>query len=58
MPLQAGSSSETISSNVAETLESPSFGWGKSKKKRRQMATAAAYNKAKTVSHVAMQKKK
>lgn len=46
MPLASGSSQKTISDNIAETLESPTFGPGKPKKKRRQMAIAASLQKA------------
>jgi hypothetical protein len=46
MPLQPGSSQETITDNIAETLESPSFGPGKPRKKRRDMAIAASLQKA------------
>jgi hypothetical protein len=60
VPLREGGSSETISDNIGEMLESPTFGPGKSKKKRRQMASAAAHRKARstgTVSRAAMRKK-
>jgi hypothetical protein len=46
MPLEPGTSRETISSNIRDTLESPTFGRGKSRKKRREMAAAASYRKA------------
>lgn len=46
MPLKPGSSRETISDNIQETLESPTFGEGKGKKKRREMAAAAALRSA------------
>jgi hypothetical protein len=60
LPLEGGNSQETISSNIKETLESPTFAPEKSKKKRYLMAVAAAMRKAgkkKTVSQAAMQKK-
>ena len=57
MPLKEGSNQETISSNIKETLESGTFARGKSKKKRRKMASAAAYRKArKSLSKTALQK--
>jgi len=46
MPLRPGHSQETISENIAETLESPTFAEGKSRKKKRQMAIAASYSSA------------
>lgn len=46
MPLTPGHSQETISSNIAETLESPTFAAGKPRKKKREMAIAAAYSSA------------
>lgn len=59
MPLKPGDSQETISDNISETLESPTFAKGKTKKKRRQMAVAASMNKSReTVSQAAMRKKK
>jgi len=58
LPLQDGTSQETISDNIKETLESPSFGPGKRRKKRHQMAVAAAMSKSReTVSRAAMKKK-
>ena len=59
MPLKPGTSKETISDNISETLESGTFASGKSKKKRRQMAIAASLNKAgDTLSQAAFRKKK
>lgn len=62
MPLQPGTNQETISENISETLESPTFGRGKSKKKRRDMAIAASLDKAgksrKTVSQAAMKRRR
>lgn len=46
MPLTPGSSPETISESIKETLESPTFGPGKPRKKRQQMAVAAAHRVA------------
>lgn len=46
MPLKPGHRQETISENIAKTLESPTFAAGKPRKKKRQMAIAAAYSSA------------
>ena len=46
MPLKSGKSRKTISFNIGEMLRSATFGEGKSSKKKRQMASAAAYDKA------------
>ena len=45
-PLSKGSSQETISKNIREMLHSETFGEGKSRRKRLQMAQAAAYRAA------------
>ena len=62
MPLKPGSSQETISDNISETLESDTFAKGKSKKKRRQMAVAAsmrsAHKNKETLSRAAFRTKK
>jgi len=48
MPLKRGKSKETLSANIAELIRSHkkggSFAKGKSKKKARKMATAAAFD--------------
>lgn len=46
MPLKTGDSQETISGNIGEMMRSSTFARGKSRKKKLQMAQAAAYNKA------------
>jgi len=46
MPLKKGKSKKTISKNIEEMMVSPTFGKLKSQKKRQEMATAAAYSKA------------
>jgi hypothetical protein len=46
MPLTSGSGEDTIQRNIRELLRSKTFARGKSKKKRREMAVAAAYSKA------------
>ena len=46
MPLSEGKSQKTISSNIKEMEDSPTFAKGKSAKKRQQMAIAAAESKA------------
>ena len=46
MPLKKGRSKKVVSGNIAEMLRSSTFGKGKSAKKRRAMAAAAAYRKA------------
>lgn len=46
MPLKSGKSRKTISINIGEMLRSSTFGADKSKEKRRSMASAAAYGKA------------
>lgn len=59
MPLQPGSSQETISDNISETLESSTFAAGKPKKKRRKMAVAASLKKSReTLSQAAFRKKR
>jgi hypothetical protein len=59
VPLKSGTSQETISENISETLESPTFARGKPKKKRRQMAVAASMRKKReTLSQAAMRHKK
>jgi len=45
MPLKAGKSSETVSRNISEMMESKTFAKGKSRKKRHEMAKAAAMQK-------------
>ena len=44
MPLKPGK--ENVSSNIAEMMESPTFAAGKSRKKKHEMAIAAAMDKA------------
>lgn len=46
MPLKAGKSKATVSENIGEMVESPTFAEDKSPEKRQQMAAAAAYRKA------------
>jgi len=46
MPLVKGSSQETISGNIREMMHSETFAEGKSRKKKLQMAQAAAYRAA------------
>ncbi len=46
MPLRKGKSRRIISRNIEEMLRSPTFAPGKPQWKRRQMAAAAAYRKA------------
>lgn len=46
MPLKSGRSKKTISGNIREMVRSKTFGKGKSAAKRRKMAAAAAYRKA------------
>lgn len=46
MPLKKGSSKRVIQSNLTEMIKSKTFAKGKPEKKRRQMAEAAAYSKA------------
>lgn len=59
MPLKPGTSQETISDNIAETLESSTFAAGKPKRKRHQMAVAAAMSKKQdTLSKAAFRRKK
>lgn len=59
MPLEAGTSQETISDNISETLESSTFAPDKPRKKRHQMAVAAAMHKKKeSVSQAAFRRKK
>jgi hypothetical protein len=45
-PLAKGSSQETVSSNIKEMMRSETFAAGKSRKKKLQMAQAAAYRAA------------
>jgi len=55
MPLHAGTSSKVQSQNIKEMMNSSTFGKGKSKKKRQQMAVAASYTKKReSMSHKAM----
>lgn len=59
MPLKAGASQETISSNISETMESPTFAAGKSRKKKHLMAIAAAHSKKReTLSQAATRRKR
>ena len=44
MPLKPGK--EGVSENISEMMESPTFAKGKTRKKRHEMAIAAAYSKA------------
>jgi hypothetical protein len=46
MPLKRGKGKDVISFNIGEMLRSSTFGAGKGKEKRRSMASAAAYGKA------------
>lgn len=46
MPLKSGKSKKVISKNIAEMLKSKTFAKGKSDLKRRAMAVAASYRKA------------
>lgn len=46
MPLRSGSSSPVVGSNISEMMNSNTFGAGKPKPKRHQMAIAAALSKA------------
>lgn len=46
MPLRKGSGQKTISSNIGELMESSTFAKGKSKKKKHEMAIAAAMDQA------------
>jgi hypothetical protein len=46
MPLYGGNSQKIISSNIHEMLRSRTFAEGKKKKKRQEMAVAAALNKS------------
>lgn len=46
MPLKEGKSKKVIGFNIKEMFASPTFAKGKDKKKRMQMAAAAAYSKA------------
>ena len=46
MPLKKGSSKKTVSSNIREMMRSSTFAKGKSRKKKQQMATAAALRKS------------
>ena len=47
-PLRAGKSKKVISKNIGEMMHSPSFGKGKGSKKRKDMAVAAAFEKARS----------
>lgn len=46
MPLKPGKSKKTVSGNIREMVRSPTFAKGKPKKKRQEMAVAAAMDKA------------
>lgn len=48
MPLHSGKSKKTISKNISEMMDSPTFGKGKGSKKRKDMAVAAAFDKARS----------
>lgn len=59
MPLKPGTSPQTITDNISETLESPTFAPDKPKRKRHQMAVAAAMSKKQdTLSKAAFRRKK
>ena len=47
-PLRVGKSKKTISKNIGEMMDSPSFGKGKDRQKKQQMAVAAAFEKARS----------
>ena len=44
MPLKPGK--DSLGENIAEMVKSPTFAKGKSRKKKREMAIAAAHSKA------------
>lgn len=46
MPLKPGKSKKTLTYNLREMMNSPTFAEGKSKKKKQQMALAASYRSA------------
>ena len=46
MPLKKGKSKKTISKNIKEMVKAKTFASGKSPAKRREMAVAAALDKA------------
>ena len=46
MPLRKGKSKDVLTYNIGEMMHSPTFAEGKSKKKKQQMASAAAYSQA------------
>ena len=48
MPLKKGRSRKTVSGNIREMMRSPTFAKGKSRKKKQQMATAAALRKSRS----------
>lgn len=43
MPLRKGKSKEVLTYNIGELMGSDTFAAGKSKKKKREMASAASY---------------
>lgn len=46
MPLKRGRSRKIVGANIREMVTSPTFARGKPARKRREMAAAAAYRKA------------